>query len=66
VPIIPLLFLDTVNRWHYSAWWKLSPGRNRAVFLAQVQVKGMTMEDLPALKEKVFKAMEAELIKCKS
>lgn len=62
VPVLPILFPDTVNRWHYSAWWKLSPGRNRVIFLEPVEVKGMTMEDVPALKEKVYKVMEAGLI----
>ncbi len=65
VDIIPMLFLDTVNRWHYSAWWKLKPGRNRAVFLDAVPVEGLTMADLPALKEKVYKMMETELVRYK-
>lgn len=66
VPIVPLLFLDTVNRWHYSGWWKLSPGRNRAVFLDAIPTEGHTMADLPAFKQKVYKAMETELLKYKS
>lgn len=52
-PILPLLFPDTVHRWHYSRWWKLWPGRNRAVFLHPVCVNGLTMAELPELKEKV-------------
>lgn len=65
-PIVPLLFLDTVNRWHYSAWWKLSPGKNRAIFLEQVETAGLTMADLPGFKQKVYDMMEAELLKYKS
>ena len=30
VDILPIIFLDTIDRWHYSAWWKITPGRNRA------------------------------------
>jgi 1-acyl-sn-glycerol-3-phosphate acyltransferase len=56
-PILPLLLPDTFHRWHYSAWWKLWPGRNRVVYLPAIDVVGMTMDDLPALKEKVFGAM---------
>jgi 1-acyl-sn-glycerol-3-phosphate acyltransferase len=62
-PILPILFTDTVHRWHYSHWWKLWPGQNRAVYLSPVAVAGMTMGDMPALKEKVFRLMEAELSK---
>ena len=60
-PIFPILFPDTIKRWHYSAWWKLWPGRNRAVYLQPVDVTGMTIEDLPSLKSKVHSIMEHEL-----
>lgn len=61
-PILPLLFIDTVHRWHYSGWWKLWPGKNRAIFLHPVYVNGMTLKDLPELKEKVKKMMEERII----
>lgn len=59
--IVPVLFPDTVSRWHYSAWWKLSPGRNRVVYLPPISVQGLTMDDLEMLKKKVYKVMEKEL-----
>ncbi len=59
--ILPIVFPDTVHRWHYSGWWKLWPGRNRAIYLPPVSVAGMTMDDLPALKEKVWHIMAEEL-----
>jgi 1-acyl-sn-glycerol-3-phosphate acyltransferase len=62
-PILPMVFPDTVNRWHFSAWWKLSPGRNRVIFLDPVEVKGLSIADLPKFKEQVYKAMEEALIK---
>lgn len=62
IPILPLVFPDTVRRWHYSAWWKLWPGKNRAVFLHPVYVNGLTVKDLPELKEKVRQMMEKELM----
>jgi len=61
-PILPLLFPDTVKRWHYSAWWKMSPGKNRAVFLHPVYVNGLKLEDLPELKEKVRQMMAEKML----
>jgi len=60
--ILPLVFPDTVERWHYSRWWKMWPGRNRAVFLPPVSVSGLTQKDLPALKEKLRQQMAEKLI----
>ena len=60
-PILPILFPDTVHRWHYSAWWKVWPGRNRAVYMPPIPVTGMTLEDVPRLKQMVYDAMEQEL-----
>ncbi len=62
-PILPVIFPDTVDRWHYSAWWKIWPGRNRAIYLEPVPVNGMEIEDLPTLKQQVYNVMEAALIK---
>jgi 1-acyl-sn-glycerol-3-phosphate acyltransferase len=64
-PVLPVIFPDTVNRWHYSAWWKVWPGRNRAIFLPEIPVARMTMNDLPRLKEQVYKAMEIALLQYK-
>jgi len=61
--ILPVIFPDTVKRWHYSAWWKLYPGRNRAVFLPPISVKGMVMEDTQQLKKHVYGIMESALSK---
>lgn len=60
-PILPVLLPDSEDRWHYSAWWKMSPGRTRIVYLPPVPVDGLTAADIPALKEKVHQLMEAEL-----
>jgi 1-acyl-sn-glycerol-3-phosphate acyltransferase len=62
-PILPVIFPDTVNRWHYSGWWKFWPGINRAIHLPAISVAGMTMQDLPQLKQKVYDVMESELKK---
>ena len=60
-PIKPILFLDTVDRLHYSSVFSLTPGRSRVVFMDEVSVEGMTMEELPAIKQKVYEIMESGL-----
>ena len=62
-PVFPVIFPDTIYRWHYSAWWKIWPGTNRMVYLEPVEVEGLTLENLPNLKKKVYDLMEAALIK---
>ena len=65
-PILPMIFPDTKDRWHYSHWWKIWPGRNRALFLEPVPVAGLTMEDLPFLKEQIRLKMSAAISDCRS
>ena len=62
-PIAPIIFPDAVNRAHYSAWWKFWPGRNRAICLDPVPVAGLTIDDLPMLKQQLYSLMENALIK---
>ena len=62
-PIFPVIFPDTVYRWHYSKWWKIWPGRNRMVYLEPVAVNGMEIGNIPELKKQVYDLMEAALIK---
>lgn len=57
-PILPVLFPDTQERWHYSGWWKIFPGKNRAIFLDPIAVEGLQEE---ALKELVYQKMETAL-----
>jgi 1-acyl-sn-glycerol-3-phosphate acyltransferase len=65
-PIKPILFLDTYDRMHYSSIFSLNPGRSRAVYLAEVAVEGLTVNDVAFLKEKVYRIMEEGLIKYKA
>ena len=62
-PILPVIFPDTVHRWHYSGWWKWWPGPNRAIILPPVPVTDLTLDDLPALKQRLFDIMWEELAK---
>ncbi len=63
--IKPFLLLDAFDRMHYRHLFTLTPGKSRAVFLYEVSVDGMTLEDVPALKQKVYELMEKKLIEYK-
>ena len=63
--IKPFLLLDAFDRMHYRHLFTLTPGKSRAVFLNEVSVDGMTLEDVPALKQKVYELMEKKLIEYK-
>jgi len=60
-PVRPILFLDTYDRLNYKFIFLLTPGKNRAVFLDEIKTEGLTLCDLPALKNKVYGYMEAKL-----
>jgi 1-acyl-sn-glycerol-3-phosphate acyltransferase len=65
-PIKPILLVDTLERLHFKSIFSLSPGKNRVVFLKEVPVKGLTMSDIPALRESVFQLMDAGLRRYRS
>ena len=60
-PIKPLLFLDAVDRMHWSSLWTLNPGKLRTVYLEEISPEGYTEESLPALRQKVYDYMEEKL-----
>lgn len=62
----PFLLLDAYDRMHYQGFFTLRPGKSRAVFLEEVPVDGLTMEDVPDLKQKVYELMERKLIEYKA
>ena len=64
-PIKPILFLDTYDRMHFKSYFSLTPGQSRAVFLEMVHTEGLTINDIPLLKDKVYKIMEEGLIRYK-
>lgn len=65
-PIKPLLFLDVYDRLNYNSIFSLTPGKCRIVYLDEVPVNGLTINDVKTLKETVYKKMEQELIKYKA
>jgi 1-acyl-sn-glycerol-3-phosphate acyltransferase len=60
-PIQPILLLDTVERMHFDSIFSLTPGKSRVVYLETVQVDGYSMDDVEALKSKVYKMMDEGL-----
>jgi 1-acyl-sn-glycerol-3-phosphate acyltransferase len=64
--IKPLVYLDTIDLMHFSSPLRLKPGISRVVVLPEVSVDGLTMADLPALKQQVHEVMEQALVKYKN
>jgi len=65
-PIKPILFLDTYDRLNYKSIFSLNPGKNRAVFLNEIDTVGLTQNDLPLLKQRVYDYMEEKLMEYKA
>ncbi len=60
-PIKPILFLDTYKLMHYRHVFTLRPGLERSVYLEEIPVEGLSMKDLPALKQRVYEVMNKRL-----
>lgn len=60
-PIKPILLLDTYDRMPYDTVFSLNPGRSRAVYLEETLTNGMTLKDVPLLKEIIHKQMDERL-----
>ena len=65
-PIKPILFLDAYDRNNYKSIFSLTPGKARIVYLEEVPVEGLTLQDVKTLKEKVYQLMEEKLIAYKA
>lgn len=61
-PIKPILFLDTYDILNYNSMLSLTPGKSRAVYLDEISVEGLTINDTGMLKDKVYKIMEERLV----
>jgi len=62
-PLQPVLFIGTHDLMHYRSIFALRPGLMQSIFLPAIEVQGLTLTDLPTLKEKVHKIMEAGLLR---
>lgn len=65
-PLKPFLLLDAFDRMHYRHLFTLTPGKSRAVFLHEVLVDGLTLDDVPLLKQRVYELIEKKLIDYKA
>ena len=65
-PIKPILFLDAYDRLSYESIFSLTPGKTRAVYLDEIPVEGLTINDVQDFKMKVYKIMEEKLIAYKA
>lgn len=61
--IKPVLFMHTYDRMHYKSVFSLNPGISRSVFLPEISVEGLTLNDVAMLRDKVHHIMSEELIK---
>lgn len=61
-PIMPVLFLDMYDRMHTHSIFSLNPGRSRAIFLPAIPVDEYSLQEIAALKQKVYRLMEEELM----
>jgi 1-acyl-sn-glycerol-3-phosphate acyltransferase len=57
----PVLFMDTYSRMNYKSFFSLIPGRCRIIYLDEIPVVGLTIDDVATLREKVFTIMESKL-----
>ena len=58
-PVKPVIFLDAFDRMHYRSIFSLTPGRCRIVYLEEIPVEGLEVQEL---KERVYAAMEKTLL----
>lgn len=65
-PVKPVLFLDTYSRMNYKSIFSMTPGRCRIVYLKEIPVDGLTIEDTQSLKQKVYEIMEKKLVEYKA
>ncbi|OJU78424.1 MAG: hypothetical protein BGO09_08585 [Bacteroidetes bacterium 47-18] len=63
--IIPVLFPDTADRFHYSGLWKWSPGINRVIVLDPVHVADYAPSEIRRLKKDVFNRMSEAMHRCR-
>ena len=62
-PIKPMILPDTIERLHFSSLFTLTPGICRVIFLEEVAVTGLSAEDIPHLRDKVYSIMDQALRK---
>lgn len=62
-PLKPMVYLDTARLMHHSSVLSLKPGISRMVILPEVKVDGLTKDDIPELKQRVYQMMKSAIIR---
>ena len=62
VPIMPVVILNIRNLMPHPKWLIQGPGSFKVRFMEPVLVDSLTESDMPALKEKLYQQLEAELL----
>ena len=62
-PLKPVLFLDNYDRMHYGSFFSMTPGRCRVLYMEEIPVEGLTIADLPSLKQKAADRMAEGLVR---
>jgi 1-acyl-sn-glycerol-3-phosphate acyltransferase len=60
-PIKPVIFPDTYARMEGDKVFSLNPGPCRAIWLEEIPVEGLTLADVPRLKQQVVDVMSSAL-----
>ncbi|MBV7531137.1 1-acyl-sn-glycerol-3-phosphate acyltransferase [Chitinophaga sp. sic0106] len=64
IPLKPVLYVDAGDRFPSGkGLMPLNPGKCRVVFLPEIPVDGLTLDDINTLKQRVYEVMDAELRK---
>jgi len=61
-PIKPVLFLDAYRRMPYESIFRMSPGKNRILYMDSIDVAEYTIKETGSLKEETYQKMEKKLI----
>lgn len=62
-PLIPFVMINNKALLPRTAPLKARPGIIKTIFLEEIAVDGLSLDDLPMLKEKVYQLMEQEILK---
>ncbi len=61
-PIKPVVLLNSYDRMNHHSVFSMNPGKSKALFLPEINVDGLQLRDVAALKEKVYAQMEKALV----
>jgi len=61
IPVVPLVFIGSRTLMPMGSFW-LRPGPMKAVYLKPIPTTGLRPEDLPALRERVYRVMHNAIV----